>query len=98
MNAERRLMVLRHPHTSEKATIMAEKFKQFTFNVLKDAKKSEIKDAVETLFNVKVQHVSVLIVKGKAKKFKQLAGKQNDWKKAYVVLAPGHDIDFTIAE
>lgn len=98
MNPERLLMILREPHTSEKTTIMAEKFKQFTFEVLKNANKSEIKQAVEHMFNVKVRSVSVLNVKGKTKRFKQIAGKRSDWKKAFVSLCPGSDIDFTVTE
>ncbi|MDR3441497.1 MAG: 50S ribosomal protein L23 [Legionella sp.] len=98
MNAERLLMVLREPHTSEKATILAEKLKQFTFKVLKTATKTEIKMAVEQIFNVKVKNVSVLNVKGKAKRFKQTAGKRSDWKKAFVTLHADQDIDFTATE
>ena len=98
MNAERLMMVLRAPHTSEKATIMADKFKQFTFKVLKSATKNEIKLAVEHMFNVKVKCVSVVNVKGKSKRFKQIAGKRNDWKKAFVSLQPDYDIDFTVTE
>jgi len=98
MNAEKLLMVLREPHTSEKSTIMADKFKQFTFKVLKTATKLEIKLAVEQLFNVKVRRVSVLNVKGKKKRFKQTSGKRNDWKKAFVSLQPDYDIDFTVTE
>ena len=98
MNAERLMMVLREPHTSEKSTIMADKFKQFTFKVLKTATKLEIKLAVEELFNVKVRRVSVLNVKGKKKRFKQTSGKRNDWKKAFVSLQPDYDIDFTVTE
>ncbi len=98
MNAEKLLMVLREPHTSEKSTIMADKFKQFTFKVLKTATKLEIKLAVEELFNVKVRRVSVLNVKGKKKRFKQTSGKRNDWKKAFVSLQPDYDIDFTVTE
>ena len=98
MKAERLLMILRKPHTSEKSTIMADKFKQFTFKVLKTATKTEIKEAVELMFNVKVKRVSVLNVKGKTKRFKQLIGKRNDWKKAYVALEENHDIDFTVTE
>ena len=98
MNAEKLLMVLREPHTSEKSTVMAEKFKQFTFKVLKTATKHEIKLAVEQLFNVKVRRVSVLNVKGKSKRFKQTSGKRNDWKKAFVSLQPDYDIDFTVTE
>lgn len=98
MNAERLLMVLREPHTSEKATILADKLKQFTFKVLKTATKLEIKNAVEQIFNVKVKNVSVINVKGKAKRFKQTAGKRSDWKKAFVTLHADQDIDFTATE
>ena len=98
MNPERLLMVLREPHTSEKTTVMAEKFKQFTFKVLKNATKVEIKLAVEQMFNVKVRNVSVINVKGKTKRFKQLAGKRSEWKKAFVSLEPHYDIDFTVTE
>ncbi len=98
MNAEKLLMVLREPHTSEKATIIAEKYKQYTFKVLKTATKHEIKNAVESLFNVKVEKVSLTNVKGKHKRFKQTAGKRSDWKKAYVSLHPDYDIDLTVTE
>ncbi|MFY7697598.1 MAG: 50S ribosomal protein L23 [Legionella sp.] len=95
MNAEKLLMVLREPHTSEKSTFLAEKYKQFTFKVLKTATKGEIKHAVEDMFNVKVKSVSVINVKGKRKRFKQVSGKRSDWKKAFVSLQSGFDIDFT---
>ena len=98
MNAERLIMILREPHTSEKTTVMAEKFKQFTFKVLKNASKPEIKQAVEKMFNVKVTNVSVVNVKGKKKRFKQLSGQRSDWKKAFVTLHPESDIDFSVAE
>ena len=98
MKAEKLLMILREPHTSEKATVLAEKLKQFTFKVLKTATKSEIKEAVEMLFNVKVKSVSVLNVKGKTERFRQFSGKRSDWKKAYVALEQNHDIDFTVTE
>jgi large subunit ribosomal protein L23 len=98
MNAERLMMVLREPHTSEKTTVMADKFKQFTFKVLKDATKGEIKMAVEHIFNVKVKNVSVVNVKGKSKRFKQTSGKRSDWKKAFVSLHADQDIDFTVTE
>lgn len=98
MNLERLMMVLRQPHTSEKSTVMADKFKQFTFKVLKTANKNEIKLAVEHMFNVKVRNVSVMNVKGKTKRFKQTTGKRSDWKKALVSLQPGYDIDFTVTE
>ena len=98
MKAEKLLMILRQPHTSEKSTVLAEKHKQFTFKVLKTATKSEIKEAVELLFNVKVKNVSVLNVKGKTKRFKNFTGKRSDWKKAYVALENNYDIDFTVTE
>lgn len=98
MNFERLMMVLREPHTSEKATIMADKFKQFTFKVLTTATKNEVKLAVEHLFNVKVKSVSIVNVGGKRKRFKQMSGKRSDWKKAFVSLQTGYDIDFTVTE
>ena len=98
MNAERLLMVIREPVVSEKTTRMADKLKQFTFCVLNTATKQEIKLAVEHLFNVKVKHVGVLNVKGKTKRFKQRTGNQSNWKKAYVSLQAGYDIDFTVTE
>ncbi len=98
MNKERMLMIVREPAISEKATLLAEKHKQFTFKVLKTATKPEIKEAVEQLFNVKVKRVAVLNVKGKAKRFKQRLGMRSDWKKAYVSLQSGFDIDFTVTE
>jgi large subunit ribosomal protein L23 len=98
MNAERILTILREPHTSEKATVMADKYKQFTFKVLRTATKCEIKQAVEQMFNVKVKSVSVINVKGKRKRFKQMNGKRSDWKKAFVSLQENYDIDFTVTE
>ncbi len=98
MNKERLLTVIRTPHTSEKATHIADKHKQYTFKVLKDATKDEIKKAVELVFQVKVKQVAVVNVKGKSKRFKQMIGKRNDWKKAFVSLQPGNDIDFTVTE
>ena len=98
MNAERLLMVIREPHTSEKSTVIAEKLKQFTFKVLKTATKTEIKLAVENVFNVKVKNVSVINVKGKTKRFKQTSGKRSDWKKAFVTLHADQDIDFAATE
>ena len=77
---------------------MADKFKQFTFRVLNTATKSEIKLAVEQMFNVKVKSVSVVNVKGKQKRFKKTSGKRSDWKKAFVSLLPEYDIDFTVTE
>ena len=98
MVSEKLFMVIQEPYISEKSTIMADKFKQFTFKVLKSASKIEIKEAVENLFAVKVAYVSVLNVKGKIKQFRQKLGKRKDWKKAYVILHEGYDINFANIE
>lgn len=98
MNAEHLMMILRDVHTSEKTTTMAERFNQYTFKVLAVATKLQIKKAVEDMFKVKVKAVSVLNVKGKKKRFKQLEGKRKDWKKAFVTLHDGYNIDLTMAE
>jgi large subunit ribosomal protein L23 len=98
MNPERLMMVVRMPRTSEKSTVLADKLKQYTFEVLRDANKREIKIAVEHIFNVKVRDVSVMNVKGKQKRFKQRIGQRKDWKKAIVSLMPGSEIDLTVAE
>ncbi len=94
MNQERILKVLKAPHVSEKATILAEQDNQFVFKVAVDATKREIKKAVETLFEVEVDSVRTLNVKGKTKRFGMVQGKRADWKKAYVSLKPGQDLDF----
>lgn len=98
MNQERLLKVIRGPHVSEKASILADKNKQIVFKVLNDSTKLEVKNAVEHLFNVKVKSVNVTNVKGKTKRFKKTIGKRNDVKKAYVRLQEGFDIDFAAAE
>ncbi|MDP3559765.1 MAG: 50S ribosomal protein L23 [Legionellaceae bacterium] len=95
MNQERILMVLRASHVSEKSTGLADKCKQFVFKVLKTATKTEVMQAVESLFSVKVMNVTTLNVQGKTKRFKNKMGRRSDWKKAYVRLQPGYDIDFT---
>lgn len=89
--------VLQAPIISEKSTIAAEKNKRFVFKVQKIATKKQVKDAVEIMFNVEVDSVQVLNVKGKQKRFGRSLGQRSDWKKAYVKLKPGHDIDFSAA-
>lgn len=89
--------VLQAPIISEKSTIAAEKDKRFVFKVQKVATKKQVKDAVEIMFNVEVESVQVLNVKGKHKRFGRTLGQRSDWKKAYVKLKPGHDIDFSAA-
>jgi large subunit ribosomal protein L23 len=98
MNQERLLKVLVAPHVSEKSTLAADSANQTVFRVLPDATKSEIKAAVEKLFEVKVARVQTVNMRGKAKRFGRLEGRRNHWKKAYVTLAPGHDINFADAE
>jgi large subunit ribosomal protein L23 len=94
MNEDRLMKVLLGPVVSEKASIAAELNRQYAFRVLPDATKREIGRAVESLFSVEVDQVQVVNVKGKRKRFGQRAGKRKDWRKAYVRLKPGHDIDF----
>jgi len=98
MNQERILKVLLAPHVSEKATILAERDGQFVFKVAKDANKREIKKAVETLFEVEVDSVRTLNMKGKRKRFGLVEGRRPNWKKAYVSLKPGQDLDFAGGE
>jgi len=94
MNQERILQVLLAPHISEKSTLVADVAGTHVFKVDTKATKTEIKQAVEQLFEVKVAQVRVLNVKGKTKRFGQRFGKRSDWRKAYVKLAEGQDIDF----
>lgn len=98
MNQERIFKVLKAPHVSEKATVVADRNNQFVFKVDANATKTEIKAAVEKLWDVKVKSVNTLVVKGKTKRFGRSEGKRSDWKKAYVSLQEGFDIDFLGAE
>jgi large subunit ribosomal protein L23 len=94
MNQERLMKVLLGPVISEKSTLAADRNNQFVFRVVPDATKLEIGRAVELLFDVQVDDVRVLNVKGKRKRFGARSGKRPDWRKAYVRLKPGQDIDF----
>lgn len=98
MNNHGIMSILLAPHVSEKSSLVADKSRQFVFRVLPSATKPEIKTAVESLFKVDVSSVTVTNVKGKSKKFRQTLGRRQDWKKAYVSLKEGQDINFTIAE
>lgn len=89
--------ILLAPIVSEKSTNAAENSNQFVFKVQKVATKQEVKKAVELMFDVEVDAVQVLNVKGKVKRFGRTLGKRSDWKKAYVKLKAGHDIDFASA-
>ncbi|MBW9264835.1 MAG: 50S ribosomal protein L23 [Candidatus Thiodiazotropha sp. (ex. Lucinisca nassula)] len=94
MNNERLMKVLLSPVVSEKSSVVADANQQYTFRVATDATKREIAQAVEKLFEVEVERVQVVNCKGKTKRFGQVNGKRSDWKKAYVRLKPGNDIDF----
>jgi large subunit ribosomal protein L23 len=94
MNNERIMNVLLSPLVSEKSSVIADANQQYTFRVATDATKREIAKAVEKLFEVQVDSVQVVNVKGKRKRFGQVQGKRSDWKKAYVRLKPGSEIDF----
>ncbi len=99
VHAKERLMsVLLGPHLSEKSTRTGDKDKQVVFRVRRDSTKADIRRAVELMFDVKVEGVQVVSVKGKAKRFGKTPGRRQDWKKAYVSLAPGNDINFMGAE
>ena len=98
MNQERLMKILLEPRVTEKSTQLADSNHQFTFKVKNDATKSEVKGAVELMFEVQVESVQLLNVKGKRKRFGQRQGKRSDWKKAYVKLKPGFDIDFMGAQ
>lgn len=93
MSQERLLEVILSPHLSEKATIAAQERREYVFEVAKTATKSEIKDAVENLFKTKVQLVRVVNVKTKPKRFGAVLGRSKAWKKAYVTLQEGQQID-----
>jgi large subunit ribosomal protein L23 len=95
---ERLLNVLMAPQISEKATFVAEKNEQVIFKVASDATKPEVKAAVEMLFKVTVESVQISNVKGKQKRFGKFTGRRSDWKKAYVCLAPGQEINFAATE
>jgi len=90
MTPERLYHVIRAPHVSEKTARAADKFHQIVFEVDRRASKPEIKAAVEKMVNVQVERVAVANVAGKRKR----TGRTQDWKKAYVTLKPGQDIDF----
>ena len=89
--------VLESPVISEKSSLSEEKQNRVVFRVKPSATKQQVKRAIELLFKVEVDSVQVLNVKGKSKRFGRFMGKRSDWKKAYVKLKPGFDIDFASA-
>jgi len=98
MNRERVYQIIKAPHVSEKSARLGDGNNFVVFRVLPDATKDEIRVAVETLFEVKVRDVKTALMKGKAKRFGRMTGKRSDWKKAYVALEPGQEIDFAGGE
>tara|TARA_B100002019_G_scaffold213255_1_gene185958 strand:+ start:274 stop:585 length:312 start_codon:yes stop_codon:yes gene_type:complete len=94
MNQERMLQVLRAPHVSEKASVQADADNQVVFEVARDANKKEIAAAVAKLFDVTVTGVNTVNMKPKQKRFRGRPGVRSGWKKAYVTLAEGSEIDF----
>lgn len=98
MNQERLLKIILSPHLSEKASIATQERRQYVFEVLKDATKSEIKEAVEELFKVQVVLVRVVNVKTKPKRFGSIQGRSKAWKKAYVTLQAGQQIELGVAQ
>ena len=97
-NQERLMQVLLAPVVSEKSTFVADKNEQVIFRVVPDATKPEIKAAVEMMFKVQVERVQVMNVKGKEKRFGRFIGRRRNWKKAYICLKPGQEINFAAGE
>jgi len=95
MNQERVFKVLRGPHVSEKSTVLSDSANQVVFKVAVDATKDEIKQAFEQLFEVKVTGVRVVNAAGKRKGFGRVRGRRADWKKAYISLEEGQQVDLT---
>jgi len=98
VSRERLTAVLVAPHISEKSTRLAEQRRQFVFRVRRDSDKNAVKRAVEAMFDVTVTDVRIVNVHGKRKRFGNSPGRRQDWKKAYVTLAEGQDLDFIGAE
>jgi len=96
--AERLMNVVLAPVVSEKSTLVADKNRQYVFRVADDATKPQVKAAIELLFKTKVQSVTVLNVRGKEKRFGRFMGRRRNWKKAYVRLAAGQEINFAATE
>lgn len=97
-NPERLMQIVIAPQVSEKSTYVGEKRNQAVFRVLQDATKPEIKAAVELMFKVEVAGVSVLNVKGRTKRFGRHMGRRRNWKKAYVSLKAGQEINLAAGE
>ena len=97
-NDARLLQVILAPQISEKSTYVADKHEQVIFRVVSNATKPEVKAAVELLFKVEVNSVQIANVKGKQKRFGRFMGRRSDWKKAFVCLKPGQEINFVAGQ
>jgi len=94
MNREQLMSVLIAPHVTEKSSLAMQNHNQYTFRVRRDATKTDVKKAVELMFDVKVTGVQVVNEPGKARRFGKTPGRTQDWKKAYVSLSDGQSIDY----
>ena len=95
MNEQKIMSILLEPKVTEKSSMIGELNNQYVFKVSKSATKPEIKKAIELMFDgAEVESVQVTNVKGKRKIFKRAPGQRANWKKAYIKLKPGFDIDF----
>jgi len=97
-NADQLMNVVLAPVVSEKSTFVADKNRQYVFRVADGATKPQIKAAIELMFKTKVDDVTVLNVRGKERRFGRLSGRRRSWKKAYVRLAAGQEINFAATE
>ncbi len=98
MNAERLYTVLLEPHISEKVSNLGDKSNQYAFKVAPDATKVEIKTAVEKIFGVNVEGVSTLNVRGKVKRSWRRVSRKKNWKKAYIRVAAGQELDYMVTD
>lgn len=98
MNPGRKYNIVLRPHVSEKTARANADANQYVFEVTRDAEKAEVREAVESLFDVKVRSVQIVNVPGKNKQFRLRRGRQSGWKKAYVRLEAGHSIELLGAE
>ena len=97
-NAAQLMNIVLAPVVSEKSTFVADQNRQYVFRVADDATKPEIKAAVELMFKIKVDSVTVLNVRGKARRFGKVIGRRRNWKKAYVRVAEGQEINFAATQ
>ena len=94
MKREQLMSVLIAPHVTEKTSLAMQNHNQYTFRVRREATKTDVRKAVELMFDVKVTNVQVVNEPGKARRFGRTSGRTQDWKKAYVSLSPGQTIDY----